>query len=340
MPVATINKQIAKQTNKSETKSETTKILKSLDWTVSLHALPNPLTGKKTDFYGIVRDDTKELLSAGLSKDYKVLQNSEILDLGKTFVHGFKNHEMVIKETFSLDGGVTNNITIQNTPYDLGGGDIIIPQIILSNNHDGTGKMNAKATILRRRCANGMCTVIAKFATISISHKGDVKDKLLEAKYIIERMTKAHEVSANIFKQMTGIKFSEKQLINILNDGEKTEDQSTQKKNEIEKIVSYYRDADAGQTEKDTIWNGWNAVTRFTNHDSVQRLPSNANHSAQDARMASVYSGRIAKKNQDIFEEIIRATEQQSMVEAMIRETEMVQRQEVTVEDILESMGM
>lgn len=325
-----VNKEIV------QTEAQTKEVLKSLDWTVSLLPMPHPITLKKTDFYGIVRDDNQTLLASNLSKHYKLLQNGTILDLAKTFVNGFANQKMTVKDTFSIDGGATNNITIQAGSYDVTPGDTIIPQIILSNNHNGTGKMTAKATILRKWCDNGMCTVLAKFATVAISHKGDTKGKVIEAKNIIEQMTKAHAISENIFKQMTKIKFTEKDLLKIL---KKDDDQSTQKKNETEKILQYFRNADDGKTDRDTTWNGWNSYTRFTNHDSVQRIQSNSGNTASESRLHSVYSGRIAKKNQDIFEEIIAASNSWGMVEAMIAETEVKKIESVSVEDILAEMG-
>lgn len=323
----------------NQTEQETQEVLKKLDWTVSLLPMRHPVTFQKTDFYGIVRNDNNALLSSGLSKHYNPLQNSEIIDLAKTFVNGFADQKMTIKDTFSIDHGATNSITVQAGKYDLGGGDIIIPQIILSNNHDGKGKMTAKATILRQFCGNGACTVIANMATVAISHKGDTKSKLLEAKGIVEQMTTAHNVSKNIFTKMKNIKFSADQLVKILSKGEESKDLSTQKKNEIDQIMSYFKDADKGQIERDTTWNAWNAATRFFNHDSVQRVQKNTGNTKEGMRAHSVYNGRIAKQSQDIFEEIIAASNSWGMVEAMIAETERTVIQNVTVEDILAEMG-
>lgn len=323
----------------NQTEAETQEVLKKLDWTVSLHPMRHPITSEKTDFYGIVRDDNNSLLSSGLSKHYNPLQNSEITDLAKTFVNGFADQKMTVKDTFSIDHGATNSITVQAGKYDLGGGDIIIPQIILSNNHDGKGKMTAKATILREFCKNGACTVIASMATVSISHKGDTKSKLLEAKAIVEQMTTAHNISKNIFTQMSKIKFTADQLVKILRKGEEPKDLSTQKKNEIDQIMSYFKDADQGRIERDTTWNGWNAATRFFNHDSVQRVQQNTGNTKEGMRSHSVYNGRIAKQSQDIFEEVIAASQSWGMVEAMVAETERTVIQNVTVEDILAEMG-
>lgn len=324
----------------NQTESETAEVLKKLDWTVSLHPMRHPITSEKTDFYGIVRDDNNALLSSGLSKHYNPLQNSEIIDLAQTFVNGFKDQKMSIRDTFSIDHGATNSITVQAGQYDLGGGDIIIPQIILSNNHDGKGKMTAKATFLRKMCKNGACAVVAEMATVSVSHKGDTKAKMTEAHQIIQKMTTAHEISGNIFKQMKKIKFSADQLVGILRKGKKVEDLSTQKNNEIDQIMAYFQNADQGQIERDTTWNAWNAATRFLNHDSVQRVQQNSGNTREGMRQHSIYNGRIAKQSQDIFEQVIAASESWSMVDAMIAETERPIIQTVSVEDILAEMGV
>jgi hypothetical protein len=324
----------------NQTEAETQEVLKKLDWTVSLHPMRHPITSEKTDFYGIVRNDNNALLSSGLSKHYNPLQNAEIIDLAKTFVNGFADQKMTIKDTFSIDHGTTNSIVIQAGKYDLGGGDVIIPQIVLSNNHDGKGKMTAKATILREWCENGACTVIASMSTVAISHKGDTKSKLLEAHTIVQQMTTAHEITKNIFAQMKGIKFTADQLVGILRKGEKVSDLSTQKNNEIDQIMSYFQDADQGKIERDTTWNGWNAATRFFNHDSVQRVQQNSGNTREGMRSHSIYNGRIAKQSQDIFEQVISASESWSMIDAMIAETERPVIQSVSVEDILAEMGV
>jgi hypothetical protein len=301
----------------------------------------HPITSEKTDFHGIVRNDNGSLLSSGLSKHYNPLQNSEIIDLAKTFVNGFADQKMTVRDTFSINHGATNSIVVQAGKYDLGGGDVIIPQIILSNNHDGKGKMTARATILREWCGNGACTVIANMSTVSISHKGDTKAKLLEARQIVQQMTSAHEISKNIFTQMKKIKFTADQLVGILRKGEKVSDLSTQKNNEIDQIMSYFQNADQGRIERDTTWNGWNAATRFFNHDSVQRVQANTGNTREGMKAHSVYNGRIAKQSQDIFEEVIAASESWSMVDQMVAETERpVIKETITVEDILAGMGV
>jgi hypothetical protein len=126
-----------------------------------------------------------------------------------------------------------------------------------------------------------------------------------------------------------------------LKKGEKDVDISTQKKNEIDQIMSYFRDADQGKTEMNTVWNGWNAATRFFNHDSVQRVQKDTGNTKEGMRSHSVYNGRIAKQSQDIFEEVISASNSWGMVEAMIAETERpIIAAPISVEDVLAGMGV
>ena len=59
------------------------------------------------------------------------------------------------------------------------------PEVILVNSHDGTSAYKIMAGLFRLVCLNGMVVADREFANISIPHKGNVTDLVIEGSYTV-----------------------------------------------------------------------------------------------------------------------------------------------------------
>jgi len=61
-----------------------------------------------------------------------------------------------------------------------------VPEIIVTNAHDGTGGINIMAGLFRLVCLNGLVVKSAEFATVSLPHRGrDLEAKVIDAAYTV-----------------------------------------------------------------------------------------------------------------------------------------------------------
>jgi hypothetical protein len=59
------------------------------------------------------------------------------------------------------------------------------PEVVLLNSHDGTSSYKLMAGILRFICTNGLITWNEKFGEISVHHKGNIVDQVIEGSFEI-----------------------------------------------------------------------------------------------------------------------------------------------------------
>ena len=72
------------------------------------------------------------------------------------------------------------------------------PEVILVNSHDGTSAYKIMAGLFRLVCLNGMVVADREFANISIPHKGNVTELVIEGSYtVLNDSQKALEAAGN-----------------------------------------------------------------------------------------------------------------------------------------------
>lgn len=62
----------------------------------------------------------------------------------------------------------------------LGG---IYPEVVVINSHDGTSAYKVQAALMRLICLNGMMVSDRELASVSVPHKGNVMDKVIEGSF-------------------------------------------------------------------------------------------------------------------------------------------------------------
>lgn len=64
----------------------------------------------------------------------------------------------------------------------LGG---LLPEICISNSHDGTASYKVMAGLMRVACLNGLIVADRELASISVPHKGDVTSRVIEGSFTV-----------------------------------------------------------------------------------------------------------------------------------------------------------
>lgn len=59
----------------------------------------------------------------------------------------------------------------------------VFPEVVLVNSHDGTSAYKLMSGLFRLVCLNGMVVADRDLATVTVQHKGDVVDKVIEGSY-------------------------------------------------------------------------------------------------------------------------------------------------------------
>ena len=152
--------------------------LAGLDWKVN----PTPIfaEGNPTpipNFKANVRDIDNSVL--GIVTDrYKVVQNEEAFS--------FTDNLLGEGVTYETAGSLSNGKRVwllARMPEKKICGDEVIPYLVFTNAHDGSGAVKVAMTPIRVICQNTLTMALKKANRVwSVRHSGNIADKLLEAK--------------------------------------------------------------------------------------------------------------------------------------------------------------
>ncbi len=79
----------------------------------------------------------------------------------------------------------------------------VSPEVILVNSHDGTSAYKIMAGLFRLVCLNGMVVSDREFANISIPHKGNVTDLVIEGSYTVLSESRKALEAADVWAGVT-----------------------------------------------------------------------------------------------------------------------------------------
>ncbi len=158
-----------------------------LGWTVSKHSIWANGTNSD-DHKAIIRDDIREIIGV-VGDRYKLIQNSEVFDLAKTF-----GSNVTVESAGSVQNGRKVYLLLQGESFDAGLGDEVQKYMALFWSHDGSQALTALPTSIRVVCKNTLDMVIGQAAgtanKITLTHAGDMESKMQQAKIAIEQFTK------------------------------------------------------------------------------------------------------------------------------------------------------
>lgn len=133
----------------------------------------------------------------------------------------------------------------------------IVPQIMLTNSHNGTSSYQIAAGLWRKVCSNGLCVNAADVESYRIRHIGHSMEEVIRAS--ISCANRAEEIIDSVY-QMNGINLTDKQLKDFIHDAlviKLGDDPKTLAKVENPSIIAQRR---REEDAPNTLWNVFNAI--------------------------------------------------------------------------------
>jgi phage/plasmid-like protein (TIGR03299 family) len=190
-------------------------ITSNLDWTISKRPLVFPLANGELqtvpDKYGIVRDDNDSFLGV-VSRDYEVVQNSELLNLINPMV---EEGLLTVQNMGYLNNG--SKVFAQariNQDFQVVGEDYRA-FITLLNGHTGNASVAIGATATRVICGN---TFSMAYSDLSerYRHQVGVNERVLESKAVLNYVNGAMAKYAQSVEKLATTPCSSTQFRNAL----------------------------------------------------------------------------------------------------------------------------
>lgn len=247
---------------------------------VANHAYINEKWVKSPNSFSTARTDTGQILGT-VGNIYKVVQNIEAFD----FFTEFTTKEATIFETAGALGNGEIIFITAKIPKILviGKDDPIEEYLLLSNSHDGSGKIKILFTPIRVVCNNTLNMALSSYRMkVEIKHTNSVKEKLKAASDLLGIHKASMQNRQLIFNLLSESNMQDKEVYDFINYCFLSKEElylvamnngspftideiSTKKKNIIHSVRSYYHTG-PGQdlnTAKGTAWGAINAITGY-----------------------------------------------------------------------------
>lgn len=270
-----------------------------MNWEIDKIELKNPLTGEKTGFFGLFRDDTCQMLHV-VKSGYEVIQNKELFQ----FINALQDSGEVAYETAGVLGnGEKVFVTALTGESDiLGSGDIIKNYILGTTSHDGSLAETYKFTGTRVVCNNTLNAALSengkelKFKhTKNAAYRKQDALRILEAsKETAQSMKEKFEILAQRIVSPDVITETLGKLFKVDFSKIKSADDLTKKQSEQISIVNQLfevNDNDAFPQFRGTAYNFLNAITEYADHYKDVRGAKDGQTSKQQAYSALFGSG-------------------------------------------------
>ena len=108
----------------------------------------------ETGYKFIIREDTNSVISC-MTNNYRLVTNQEVVDAS---LPAIKKWNGILTEANTFANGARTKWTYKfpDQEVDIGGGDILNPQISIRNSYDGSMQVSVLAGTYRLVCSNGM----------------------------------------------------------------------------------------------------------------------------------------------------------------------------------------
>ncbi|WP_437187827.1 DUF932 domain-containing protein [Planctomicrobium sp. SH668] len=225
-----------------------------------------------------VREDTG-LFLGNVTKWYKVVQNRDAFKFLDALVD---DGELTYESAFSMNGGKQVVLLAKMPKVDLiGEEDEQLRYILMGLHHDGSGAIRFGATSVRVVCANTYGLALSKnkgnIRELSISHTGDIDQKLEQAKSILRTANSRFDVYAEEARRLTQCRLTRDQWTEFLNvmcpvpskvDPDWTARREVAILETRNQISTRYFTSPTNtlQGMEETAWAAFNAVTEFVDH--------------------------------------------------------------------------
>lgn len=224
--------------------------------------------------FALVRSTDQSVLAV-MKDSYQPLQNEKAFSFFNPFVEsGLASFETA----GSLKKGkvVWVLATLNKAPIDVGGGDYVKKNLLLSNSHDGTMAIRVGFTPIRVVCNNTLTFAIdnKESRLIRIKHSGKIEQRLDQVQEIVNAMDAKFEATAEQYKALAKSNVNTKDLENYVNivfelreNG--TEREQMRAKKMRETITNLFENGAGAnlKSARGTRWGLYNAVTEYLTHD-------------------------------------------------------------------------
>ncbi len=251
--------------------------LAGLDWNVMQESIFTE-TGDAIAGYRVnIRDRDRKVLGV-VSDRYKIIQNREAFAFTDTLL----GYGVRYETAGSLQEGKRVWLLARLPREYIIAEEQISPYLVFSNSHDGNGAVRVALTPIRVVCNNTLNLALATASrSWSMIHKGNVKDKMQEAKNTLFMAEAYMESLGEEFERLRWMKVTDSQvaeyvekLLPLEKDVTETREKNTLKLRED--ILRRYYDAPDLRGVGNNAYRFINAVSDFATH--VQPLRRTANY--------------------------------------------------------------
>jgi phage/plasmid-like protein (TIGR03299 family) len=272
-----------------------------LDWealvTPSQYEFGGQLVTDHNAFH-MVRSDTGASLSV-MSKKYKPVQPAEVMGFFRDFI--LTDERFQLETAGALKGGrVIWGLAKFSDPMTVAG-DAHTPYVLLTTSYNGTMATTAQGTMVRVVCNNTLTASVygGEKAMVKVPHYKDFGNATVKAD-AVERLgliVTGYDRYKALGEALAGVKLAAFQVEGLFKrltidkaaKGDTDKTPTSKSRNQLEALLSSYRDTLAEGTQGGTAWAVLNGVTRYVDHARTTR--DTAGEGAGGARMASALLG-------------------------------------------------
>lgn len=263
-----------------------------MDWEVAAQPLFLG-NGERINERAVVRQDSGKVLGV-VGPKYQPLQNVSAFEFFDEIVG---RGEAQYTGAGSFKGGrhVYVQAKLLGASFDVGGGDIVDPYLLLSNGHDGSRAIEIGFTAIRVVCENTLAMAHGELRhderSLRIRHIGNVEQEIEQAAIALDIARRRFAKTADDYRQLAErvMNLDEARLywataLEGVSTSAKVQDLTLQR---VEQLWARGRGALAG-----SAWGAYNAITEYLTHERGR----------ERSRKESVLIGDSAKVSQRALE--------------------------------------
>jgi phage/plasmid-like protein (TIGR03299 family) len=283
-----------------------------LDWTVELQPAKVTYNGKTSvvpgKFVPVRTSDGRPLGVVGAS--YRPVQNIAALN----FMDDIIGRGEAVYETVGNLGNGSLIWMLAKIPTPYQAVDPVERYLLMSTSHNGVSPVMVAAIDFRIWCANQIQAAIRKARNkFRIRHTTNVELKMAEARKAFDGSIKYFNSMDEIFEQLKQIKFTESQLLTLVEkvfaaEVADADDRSNRQVKRLEGIQEQVVNLSISGMGTDlpgvrgTAWGAYNAVTEYLNHYTTIKGSKKNGTSAEEKLLGSQWFGTVGNKTQATFD--------------------------------------
>lgn len=258
---------------------------------------------KLPDHKAIIREDTKNILGITTAK-YKIVQNVDAFNFFDVVVG---EGQAIYHSAGALGQGeriwilakLNNNIVINSD-------DVVEKYLCLTNSHDGKSSLRMYFTPVRIVCQNTLNMSMSDAKNgISIRHTGNIKNKVDEARRVLNISIDYFKQFESIIKNFETIEMQkeslEKYFDNVLsiNDEKETSTRKENIKDDLKSLFEHGKGQKLGN--RHSLWKAYNSVTEYADHyATIKNLQEDKSN-----KLKSIWFGNGAKLKEKAYNEAV-----------------------------------